>query len=317
MAAISITNSTGCTIDNVRIIGADVGIRVRNSSGLNFRNVGFKDVRQAWDIDESPTEIRGSRISRSNGAENIDILEGSRTFVGYTPAKGGALPSICPACNTVFPSRHYRVGSSAFYGFDNEDICPKCGNEHAKLAEGSFDLSGEVVRVLQAEPLTFAMLAAIANIAEDIATSKLSPHDGAERIKEISPGIGALFSRAAAPETWSGWVGVFIVVLQQCLASLSGAASPDSCTIVEEVQKHDRRVQYTLNVAVENCLSRIGDTIIFKEDSVSKATSSDKKVNEESKVREDAARNEEGGKEKTSNMMPVPLPLPDPRSHHP
>jgi hypothetical protein len=83
-----------------------------------------------------------------------------------------------------------------FNAWDNEETCPECGSEHAKLSQGLFDLADETVRIISAPDITHAMLAAIRETTNDLASGRIAPDDAIKRLKKINPSIARLFRKA-------------------------------------------------------------------------------------------------------------------------
>jgi hypothetical protein len=67
---------------------------------------------------------------------------------------GTTFPSTDHIVSVFFPSRNYNFGGLYFEAWDNEEPCPECGFERAKLSEGIFDLKKDAVRVLSAPDIT-------------------------------------------------------------------------------------------------------------------------------------------------------------------
>ncbi|MVA24555.1 hypothetical protein V6582_05915 [Agrobacterium vitis] len=182
-------------IKNVHISGAKVGIKTEGPITGKFENVRFTDVEQPYDISgASKIEMSGTRVENSPRSKSA----GSTTSrIGYTGRNGPPLPALCPQCKSIFPSKSYDIGSSEFYGFDNEEICqnPECGYEHAKVATGLFNLAKEVIEVLKAEPLTYAMLAAISSAATDFLEEHANEVTTVARIKEQNPKLADIFCK--------------------------------------------------------------------------------------------------------------------------
>ncbi|MDK1489386.1 hypothetical protein QN219_04855 [Sinorhizobium sp. 7-81] len=171
--------------------GGDIGLYARGNVDLSLERPVFAGTRQAMNIQSAgSTRVTGSRI--------IDPLPPSRgkSQVGYERPNGPPLPAMCPRCHSVFPSKNYNIGSSRFYGFDNEEVCPSCGCENAKLANGLFVLAKETIEVLQGEPLTYAMLAALSTIAADFIEGKASAPETADRLKKVNRKLGRIFAGA-------------------------------------------------------------------------------------------------------------------------
>lgn len=206
-------------LKDVHIANCKVGIRSEGPITAVFENVTFSNV-------EKPFDIRGASDIRASGTRVSDAsvrADRNTSRVGYTGRNGPPLPAYCPNCHSVFPSAHYDIGSSAFYGFDNEEVCqnPRCRYEHAKLANGLFDLAKETVRVLQAEPLTHAMLATVSSAAADFLNQKVEAEAAVASIEGVSKRLGAMFAAALKfGEASAALLALWFVIFPSHLASL-------------------------------------------------------------------------------------------------
>lgn len=109
---------------------------------------------------------------------------------------GPPLPVYCANCDTIFPSNNYLYAGSYFNSWDNEEPCPECGNEHAKVSEGVFDLSGEYIKVISAPEFTHDLIRAIGGIAQDYLDHNLTPDEAVSRFEAVSPKFGDLAKKA-------------------------------------------------------------------------------------------------------------------------
>lgn len=182
-------------------------------------NLEFDNIETPFDLAPGSTaDIRGTRITRDPKIPR-DPKTGpltKRVSRGWTGAleKGPPLPSFCPSCKATFASRNYRFSGAYFNLWGNEDTCAQCGFEHAKLAEGIFDLTAATAKALTAPDITHAMLAAIARIAQDTISGDLSAEDAQQRLQAIYPQLASVWARATElGSTVSTWVIIGISVL--------------------------------------------------------------------------------------------------------
>ena len=146
-AAVKIVGGGPVTLRDGHISNSDIGVQSTGNAPLTAENMSFEDVRQAWDLPgPAPAEISGTRITSPRPTARSE----SRTSVGWRRPMGPPLPAFCPRCKSVFPSRNYVTGSPRFHSRDNDETCPSCGFGRAKLSDGLFDLSRDVIRVLAA-----------------------------------------------------------------------------------------------------------------------------------------------------------------------
>ncbi|MCF1453382.1 hypothetical protein [Agrobacterium vitis] len=172
------------------------GIKIHGNIDVDIKDVSFKNVERPFDIDTTgKVSITGTTFP-DNGRRPKKTSKISHSTVGFTGNEGPSLPAMCPDCNAIFPSRNYRIRTPEFYGRNNKDICPQCGGHEATVANGLFDLARETITVLQSEPLTQAMLAAL--------QAAIAAHEGGlstkqkllEDVSQQSPKLGKLFEKA-------------------------------------------------------------------------------------------------------------------------
>ncbi|MGO9133973.1 MAG: hypothetical protein ACLP8A_07995 [Methylovirgula sp.] len=179
-------------LKDIHISGAQTGIKIGGGDIIS-ENVTFDNVEQPWDVSGvRSTVVRGTRIKNDPKARG-----GKSARMGWTKPNGPPLPAFCPECKVIFSSRNYNFGGAFFNAWDNEETCPKCGNEHAKLSEGTFNLSKEAVEILTAPDMTHAMLEAIANVANEVLRCDVVDAESTISLFElISPRVAA-FLRSA------------------------------------------------------------------------------------------------------------------------
>lgn len=137
-AGIKLVGVKNARLSNVSFSGLDVGIQADASSCFTADNLRFNNVGMPFDV-RGRAGVSGTRIR-----DDPKLRQSSnKSFAGWRKPNGPPLPAFCPECKSVFPSTNYNFGSSYFYSRDNEEICPVCRNEHAKLSDGLFDLSQE------------------------------------------------------------------------------------------------------------------------------------------------------------------------------
>ncbi len=193
--------NTDIRVGSVTIKNGDVGIHSYGKAHVQIDRAEFDNVQQPYDIQGGSASIGGTPIINDPKIDKRLLgMGGSRnkSWVGYIGKNGPPLPSQCPKCNTIFPSRNYDIGSSSFYGFDNEETCPECGYEHAKVASGLFNLAKEAIEILQAEPLTHALVQALAAAADDYINGKADIEETISRVEAASSGLGQVLRKARA-----------------------------------------------------------------------------------------------------------------------
>jgi hypothetical protein len=171
----------------------DVGIRAKGPVDITAENNYFHNVGTPYDIAGARSaDIRGTRITNDPKFTNRN----TRAFAGWTKPNGPPLPAFCPSCKSIFPSKNYNFGGRFFTVWGNEETCPECGFEHAKLSEGIFDLASEAVKVLSAPDITHAMLAALRKASDKVVAGKIEPENAAAELDIVSQKLGMVFRKA-------------------------------------------------------------------------------------------------------------------------
>lgn len=234
-------------LSNNYISGGEVGIRV-SGVDIEAHNNTFHDVGQAWDISNTgASTVSGTRVTHSSTTAAPDRTKANQS--GWTKSNGPPLPVLCPNCGNVFPSRHYNFGGQFFSLWNNEEPCPRCGNEHAILSEGMFNLALEAVEVLHAPDTTFAMIQALAQVGAEISTGAVSDEDGLKRLAGISAKFADVARKAAklsrAAFTFicliSGPAGAYFAWKQVELAT--AAQQPSTHQVLDHIFKDAARIQ--------------------------------------------------------------------------
>ena len=191
--AIKVGAGVNVTLKNVSFSGSQIGLHAGPGASITATDLTFDRVETPYDLEgvKSAT-IRGTRITN-------DPKQSSTTrskTPGWRKLNGPPLPAFCPQCKSIFPSRNYNLSGAYFNTWDNEETCPECGFEHAKLSEGVFNLEEETVRVLSAPDFTYAMLQQAKRVADEIIAGNIDEKDGARAFGAISPKFTDLISKA-------------------------------------------------------------------------------------------------------------------------
>lgn len=182
-------------IEGITIKGTKVGVRVQGPGQFEFKNVTFDNVEQPWEMDgRSSGSVHGTRIK--NDPKLADKGQQGTTSMGWRRPKGAPLPAFCPNCKTVFASRNHVFSGASWNINDNEEPCPNCNYQHAKLADGVFDLTKEVVNVLSAPDFTFTMLAALKNIGDKLVSGSITNIEAIDQASLISSDVGSILRTA-------------------------------------------------------------------------------------------------------------------------
>lgn len=243
------------TLKNVTISNCKTGIAVQGPANLRLENVTFDNVERPFDINgASNVEAKGTRIRNSHTPRSMD-----KSSIGYTGRNGPPLPAHCPNCNLVFPSRNYDINSSRFYGLDNEETCPDCGFEHAKLADGIFDLTDKIAKIIEAEKLTYEMFSNVGKILETLVSGQIDEDVALTQLSAISPDISSTVGTYIKSPALIGWLQVFLALLALILPFVTSTTPAPTCVIAETFRKDGRNVKYEIHLAAEQCLNRLKD----------------------------------------------------------
>lgn len=186
-------NKSGLNLfQGLHISNVKKGVTVHGGN-VKFEDTVFDNVAEPWDVRDGQVSISGTRIKN-----DPKLIGKSKSQVGYRRPNGPPLPAFCPRCKSVFSSTNYNVGSPEFWGFDNEETCPNCKFEHAKVAEGLFDLSKEMLEVIRAPDFTHAMLAQAGTVTSALIKGDITSARAGKEIKRISPRLYRLLKRAYA-----------------------------------------------------------------------------------------------------------------------
>lgn len=202
------------TLDDIAIEGFDVGIHSSGPIDLTARNLRFNNVRQPFDVQASSAAVTGTQIR--NDPKLHRAYPKSKSGVGWsaTLENGPPLPSFCPKCKATFASMNYRFSGPYFNLWGNEDVCTACGFEHAKLAEGVFDLTAEAAKIMLAPDFTYAMAASIGEIARSAVRKEVSLAEAESAIRKISAPVADVIRRAAnIGPTAQFWINICLSVI--------------------------------------------------------------------------------------------------------
>lgn len=218
-----------------------MGIHARDA-GVSISNATFDNVYKPFDIRTSDeVNIEGTRINQDPNA----LVEGaasSRTQVGWTGRKGPRVQAQCPRCGSIFPSRNYDVSSPRFWNRDNEETCqnPRCRYPHAKVADGLYDTSLEIVRELSRETTTRANLREINAESLAFLRGETTPQSYIENVSKTNSKIGSLLRNG------------FKIALTSLTALASVAAIGSYKLDLEMAEIQRRQDQFTMQQAQQN-----------------------------------------------------------------
>ena len=177
-------------IKNVAIVGGEVGIEGGAGSAINAHGLHFDNVKQPFSFPDGagPTSLAQTRISN-------DPKAGTISQTGWRKA-GPALPAYCPKCKAVFPSKNYQLNSPRFLSDDNEETCENCRYPHAKVSDGIFNLTKELIEIIQAPDFTLDMFEDLRKASEELSSGQISAAQIIPVYDSINSQLGKIITRA-------------------------------------------------------------------------------------------------------------------------
>jgi hypothetical protein len=140
--------------ENVKIVGFDTGILAAEGSSFTASGMHFDRVGQPYDVrGAAKAEISNTRITNDPKHNH-----GRPNSPSHSKKSSPPLPAYCDNCKTIFASKNYKLYGKYFSLLNNEETCPECGSEHAKLSEGIFDLTREFITIILAPDVTHLMI---------------------------------------------------------------------------------------------------------------------------------------------------------------
>ncbi len=223
MPAISLHGARGAKLENIRISNLDVGVHTTDSD-FSANGVVFDNVTRPWDVNGgSQAQVENSSVLNdpSINGNNSPHRGGGNAFSGWG-RNGPPLPSQCPHCKTIFPSRNFDFGTARFLAKNNVETCRECKRDGAKLADGLFDLTGEAARIISGSNLTHAMLAAINEAAKDHANDSIDDDEFIHRLENIDFGLGEIARKISSGGSNAlAWFGIALTIMGNIISYLS------------------------------------------------------------------------------------------------
>jgi hypothetical protein len=233
-------------LKNIHISNCKGGIKIDGPADIVADNVTFDNVERPWDVSGvCLADVRGTRIKN----DPKRTRKGKTASIGWTKTNGPPLLAFCPECKTVFSSANYNFGGSIFNAWNNEETCPECGNEHALLSEGLFDLTQETVRVLSAPDFTHAMLQDAKRIADEVIAGSLDEAEAVCQFESISPEFKKLLEKAP------GFLYKSAMLVATVICAYYAYAAYDN-------PKQQPQTPAAITTATNNVLKEMGNKII-------------------------------------------------------
>ena len=110
-----------------------------------------------------------------------------------------AIPAFCLSCGRVFASQMFGFGPGAhvrIFSEGNMESCPYCGGM-AQTADGVFQVTDDVLKVVSAPQITRDMLAALQVIIRNAFTEKKPVEEVAQEVEKIDASLGPLIRSSA------------------------------------------------------------------------------------------------------------------------
>ncbi|ACM37151.1 MULTISPECIES: hypothetical protein [Rhizobium/Agrobacterium group] len=184
------------TIKNVGFDGFGTGVHSNGPIEADFSNNTFNNVTTPYDLAPGSTgSIQNERIVNDPklgfSGRNEASKRAEQTSSGWRMPAGPPMPSYCPKCQNIFPSKNYRFAGTFFTCWGNKEECPVCSFPNAELLEGTFDLSRETATILKAPDFSYEMLTRLKQLGADVAFGKLKVEEAIEIAESIYGPAGA------------------------------------------------------------------------------------------------------------------------------
>ncbi len=132
------------------------------------------------------------------------------------------IPSHCPSCGAVFASRAYSFENvSGLTLSNNTEPCPNCEGT-AYLADGVFDIAGDVVTIISAPKLTKDLLQKLGVAVQNAYKDKSKVPELLELADSIDPSISKAVKNIVSSNKLS-FVGLFLLAMaiKSCSINIS------------------------------------------------------------------------------------------------
>lgn len=103
------------------------------------------------------------------------------------------IPVSCSHCGALFASRAFRISGNVegLTLIGNMESCPFCG-QMAHIADGVFNVAGNVLSVVAAPNVTKQMLVAFDTAVKKAYAEKTAPEQLAKEVEKIDPSFGVI-----------------------------------------------------------------------------------------------------------------------------
>jgi ribosomal protein S27AE len=183
----------------------------------------------------------------------------------------GRFPAFCPNCGLVFESHAIAISPGARVEnlsiSNSREQCPRCG-AWADLPDGTFNVFGDTIEILEATPITRARLGQLGQILDRARRGEISEDQVADEIEQEDgwSDLAELF-RKATPRVRHALILLLIFVVQTIGAHeledhlwADGATNPqvkqDLSTLSAQLRDDHQAVQTEVQQAVREALDK-------------------------------------------------------------
>ena len=112
---------------------------------------------------------------------------------------GVQIPALCSSCGALFASRAFNISGNVknLTLSGNKETCPFCGG-WANIADGVFDVAGNVLSIVSAPNITKQMLGAFGAAVKKAYEVKKPPEELAKEVEKIDPSFGEIIRKSGS-----------------------------------------------------------------------------------------------------------------------
>lgn len=144
------------------------------------------------------------------------------------------IPALCSSCGALFASRTISIGGNVenLTLSGNKETCPYCGGS-ANLADGVFDVAGNILSVVSAPNVTKQMLAAFATAVKKAYEERKPLEELAKEVEKIDPTFGEIIRKAG---TNSRFYIVALLLTLSAIKSCSVDVKLDANQLIDQIR---------------------------------------------------------------------------------
>ena len=285
--AIRIEGGADVTLRNVHVEGFDIAVDAQGVENLRIEGTRSHNVGQTYNIEGGSSSIIGTRIT--------ETFKG-KSQAGYSKPNGPALPAQCPKCKSIFPSKHFNLALPRFMVKDNKEQCPNCGCPDATLAEGLFEMVGDLIKVIDSDPHSVKLLQTIGAIAASVTSGSQQLDEAINAIAEVSPAAANILK-----------VGVARQLVAAVLLLFAGMAAANTLYDFNEKYQPEHYAEAIFSTMSQLVMKKVSDDEYRIESSQS---SIEPRGAKKSSERLRKHRNNLNNSTAIPSNIPVPIPRP-------